>query len=249
LPLFQPVQFSLIEEDAQAGIGLYRSGCLPDLWIPLQDDPGCDIDRFLFDRDVYHNTYIGDLVSRGDNVLDCGGYIGLFTLWCLDKGAGKVVVFEPEKRNCECIRRNLSGYIGCGRVVLVEKGVWSSSGEMVLNLTGSGVGHSLLDGVESAAQAVVEVAGIDDVMRDLEIDRIDFIKMDIEGAEREALIAAKNVIYRNKPKMFICTYHLPDDHRVITERVLAIRPDYSFEYTGFSVHEKGVSQNQGAVFT
>ncbi len=245
--LVQQVKFSLISEDTNAGIGLYMSDSLPNLWIPLQDDPGCDIDHYLFKYDLYHNTYIGDLVSRGDTVIDCGGYIGLFTLWCLNKGANKVIVFEPEKRNYECLKRNLSSYIDSGSVILIEKGVWSNYGTMDLSLTENGVGHSLLSGIKAVGSTSEEVVEIDSVIQYEE--RINFIKMDIEGAEREAIVGAKRIIGQNKPKMFICSYHLPDDPQVITNTVLKMRPDYLIDYTGFAFSERGFIQNQGVVFT
>ncbi|OPY58760.1 MAG: hypothetical protein A4E55_00634 [Pelotomaculum sp. PtaU1.Bin035] len=245
LPIVKPVNFSMTAMDANAGIGLYKSGDLPDLWIPLQNDPGCDIDQYLFKYDLYHSTYIGDLVSGGDTVIDCGGYIGLFTLWCLRKGAKKVIVFEPEKKNCICLKRNLSPYVESGKVVLVEKGVWSNYGTMDLSLTESGVGHSLLNGIEAVGSASVEVVEIDSVVQSN--DRINFIKMDIEGAERQALIGAKRVIDKDKPKMFICTYHLPDDPRAITDIVKKMRPDYRFEHTGLAFNERGFIQEQGVV--
>lgn len=245
--LFQQVKFSLISEDTNAGIGLYMSDSLPNLWIPLQNDPGCDIDHYLFKYDLYHNTYIGDLISRGDTVIDCGGYIGLFTLWCLNKGAKKVIVFEPEKRNCECLKRNLSSYIDSGKVILIEKGVWSHYRTMDLSLTECGVGHSLLSGIEAVGSTSVEVVEIDSVIQYGE--RINFIKMDIEGAEREALIGSKRIIGKDKPKMFICSYHLPDDPQVITNIVLRMQPDYLIAYTGFALNKRGFIQEQGVVFT
>lgn len=246
-PLVKPVEFSLITLDINAGIGLYKSDYLPNLWIPLQNDPGCDIDHYLYKYDLYHNTYIGDLVCKGDTVIDCGGYIGLFTLWCLNKGAKRVIVVEPEKRNCECIKRNLSSYIDSGKVILIEKGAWSNHGTMDLSLTESGVGHSLISGIEAVGSTLVEVIEIDSVIQYGE--RINFIKMDIEGAEREALIGAKRIIGKDKPKMFICSYHLPDDPQVITNIVLQIRPDYSIDYTGFAFNKRGFIQDQGVVFT
>lgn len=246
-PITKPVKLTLVAKDAKAGIGLYKSDYLPDLWIPLQSDPGCDIDQYFFKYDLYHNTYIGDLVSRGDTVIDCGGYIGLFTLWCINKGAKRVIVFEPEKRNCECIKRNLSSYFDSGKVVLVEKGLWSSCSNMNLSLAESGIGHSLLSEKESISTTSVEVVEIDSVIQ--RSDNISFIKMDIEGAEREALIGAKRVIDKDKPKMFICSYHLPDDPQVITKIVLQIRPDYKVSYTGFASNDRGFTQEQGVVFT
>ena len=51
--------------------------------------------------------------------------------------------------------------------------------------------------------------------------------MDIEGSERFALQGATDTVKRFKPRMAICTYHLPDDPDVIPRIVLQTRPDYA----------------------
>jgi FkbM family methyltransferase len=58
------------------------------------------------------------------------------------------------------------------------------------------------------------------------IDRVDFIKADIEGAERNMLRGARNILRQFAPKLSICTYHLPDDPQVLREIVLDANPKY-----------------------
>jgi hypothetical protein len=57
----------------------------------------------------------------------------------------------------------------------------------------------------------------------LALDRVDFLKADIEGAERHALTGAADTIRRFVPKMAICTYHNAEDVRIIPEVVTSIR--------------------------
>jgi FkbM family methyltransferase len=52
--------------------------------------------------------------------------------------------------------------------------------------------------------------------------RLDFIKADIEGAERDMLAGAKNVLKEFAPKLAICTYHLPDDPEVLMDFLLCL---------------------------
>jgi hypothetical protein len=60
-------------------------------------------------------------------------------------------------------------------------------------------------------------------------DKINLIKIDTEGSEREILKGAKETIRRFKPRMAIAAYHLPDDKKMIPKLVLSIRDDYKFK--------------------
>ena len=61
----------------------------------------------------------------------------------------------------------------------------------------------------------VPVRPLDDILAGLGIDHVDYIKMDIEGAEREALKGAKNTLRRDKPVIMIDAYHRDDDPVVL----------------------------------
>jgi FkbM family methyltransferase len=58
------------------------------------------------------------------------------------------------------------------------------------------------------------------------IERVDFIKADIEGAERNMLRGATNILRTFAPKLSICTYHIPDDPQVLREIILEANPKY-----------------------
>ena len=62
----------------------------------------------------------------------------------------------------------------------------------------------------------------------LDKKRVTFIKMDIEGAEREAILGAKKIISEQKPKLAISVYHHPKDILVLPKLILHINGDYTF---------------------
>lgn len=90
-------------------------------------------------------------------------------------------------------------------------------------------GWSTLREVECSQKVRVKTMTIDSFVEKERIERVDFIKIDTEGAEREIIKGARETIKRFKPKMAISAYHLPDDKKVIPELILSIRDDYKFK--------------------
>ena len=70
---------------------------------------------------------------------------------------------------------------------------------------------------------------MDTFVEENKLPSVDFIKADIEGAERYMLMGAKRVLKEFAPKIAICTYHLPDDPKVLRELILDANPNYIIE--------------------
>jgi FkbM family methyltransferase len=89
--------------------------------------------------------------------------------------------------------------------------VWSGEKSMVLHLgvENSGMGSLVHD--EGGRQVEVPVTTIDLLVRELGLPRVDFIKIDIEGAEREALQGGMQTLRRHRPRLRLDSYHEPDD--------------------------------------
>ena len=165
-------------------------------------------------------------VRPGDIVLDCGAHVGVFTSKALELGAGKVVAIDPDPTQVECLRRNFREEIAADRVIVVPKGVWSRPGTMTLSLGESHSGVSSL--VEDTGREKIEVAvtTIDQLVEELGLPRVDYIKLDIEGAEREALKGAGVTLAEYQPRLFIDTYHRKDDMELLPEIILRANPNY-----------------------
>jgi hypothetical protein len=73
----------------------------------------------------------------------------------------------------------------------------------------------------------VRVTTIDRMVAELELPRVDFISMDIEGAEKPALRGALDTLRKFRPRMAIASEHLPDDTVAIPQTVRAMVPDYA----------------------
>ena len=73
------------------------------------------------------------------------------------------------------------------------------------------------------------ITTIDKIVADLGLPSVDFIKMDIEGSERYALRGAEQTLKKFHPRMAICTYHLPDDPKVIPAVVESVGAGYRMQ--------------------
>jgi FkbM family methyltransferase len=112
-----------------------------------------------------------------------------------------------------------------GRVVLVEAAAWSSEGTLSFAAKGPGtMGH--VDTHGGTDDITVRATTFDRTIEELNLPRVDFVKMDIEGAERYALAGGRRMIERSRPRMAICIYHAPDDRVIIPRLVLEANPGY-----------------------
>jgi FkbM family methyltransferase len=215
----------LIRKDAAAKLELYDTQLGP-VWLPA---PGEDLIRLLQWEQVSQKIYTHSRaqVRPGDVVIDCGAHVGMFTRLALRLGAGLVVAVEPERTNLLALERNFAAEIKAGSVRLVPKGVWDAVGKLNLRLSTMNTGsHSLVFDKEIAGTEVIDVTTIDQMVESMKLKRVDFIKMDIEGSERHALLGGRKVIQNWRPRLAIASYHLKGDPAAIAEIIWSARPDY-----------------------
>ncbi len=222
-------QMSVIDSDASLDIQLVKTAGRP-FWIRKggNDMGGQTLLAYLIgEQEWIGESDPGATVRKGDWVIDVGAHVGVFTDRALRLGAEKVFMVEPDPINVECLRRNFSKELALGRVILIAEGAWSKKGSMDLNtgVANSGTGSMMYK--EAGSRTVsVPVRPIDDMVAEYKAPRIDFIKMDIEGAEREALKGAAATLKRWRPRMALDSYHLPDDAVVLPQVIFAANADY-----------------------
>ena len=215
-PLPTLAEVKLIREDKQSALELWDT-LLGRLWIPK---PGFFVIKHLEWEQAIQRVYDHPTVhvKNGDVVIDCGAHIGGFAHIALLAGASLVIAVEPEKLNVVAFRRNFAEALKNGKVVLVEKGVWDSSGRLPLRLSSVGDSHSVAIGQNSGKDQTIELTTIDSLVGDLKLPRIDFIKIDIEGSRKNALLGANQTLKRARPRLAVSSYHKKGDPADITFR-------------------------------
>lgn len=173
-------------------------------------------------------------VRQGDVVLDCGANIGTFTHEALQAGAKLVVAIEPSERNVEALRRTFAKQIEEGRVIVYPKGVWHREEELKFFVyENSALDSAILqerpEEGRKPKEVRVPVQAIDNIVAELKLERVDFIKMDVEGAERKAMEGAQQTLGKFHPRMSIAMENLPDDQYVVPPIVKKAWPQYRVE--------------------
>jgi FkbM family methyltransferase len=172
---------------------------------------------------IYHYT-----PAPGDTVVDAGAFPGDFTVFAARRvgPSGKVIAFEPNPVNFKRLQRHVAAF-GCTNVVLLPKGLWSREASMQMG--GAGVDTHL----GAQGEHTVELVTLDGELARLGVAKVDFIKMDIEGAEVEALKGARQTLARQRVNLAIASYHDFEGHptrRPIEEFVAGLGYTFVTEY-------------------
>ena len=187
--------------------------------------------RFISNPDTAVGPWIFDQynldglceVSSGDYVVDGGAFNGETAFWFLSKGAEGVYAFEPDRINFQILSKNVALNRVEGKIIPIKALLSEKDGISRIKLTGSASSSPLGDGgIE------VECVTLDSFVVKNRLENINFIKLDVEGAETEVLKGAIETIKKYKPKMAISVYHKPEDLIVITKSLYDLLPNAKF---------------------
>jgi len=173
-------------------------------------------------RDIrYYFRY--SQLKKGDNVVDAGAYPGDFTMYAAKiVYPGKVIAFEPDPENYNEVMRNLK-LNSIQNVIVIKKALYNKNEIVSFSNTQGGDALISIDG-----KIKVNAVKLDDELKELKIKKIDFIKMDIEGAELDAIEGCSEV-FNNNPncKLAIASYH------IVNNEITSIKLKKRLEEMGF----------------
>lgn len=166
-------------------------------------------------------------VCAGDVVIDAGGYRGETARLFQEKTGtdGTVYVFEPVRDHQERIAAAIKQF-HWENVKVIPSGLWNEQGKSEITVAGGSSSMVMSD--VSGETETIALTSLDDFVHEQKLDRVDFIKMDIEGAEQNALIGAQRTLKTFKPKLAISIYHLADDLVRIPEIIMSTGVNYRF---------------------
>jgi len=177
-------------------------------------------------------------VEAGDVVIDAGAGWGDSTLYfaCRAGSAGRIFAFEFVPSNLRVLNENLALNPGIsGSIQLVEHPLWSVSG-LPMSFENRGPASGVAPARAGDGVTTHTALAIDDFAADIGLSSVDFIKMDIEGAEPKALQGACKVLSAHRPRLAISVYHEVEHLASIPEMLDSLDLGYRFYLDHFTTH-------------
>ncbi|MEM4295345.1 MAG: FkbM family methyltransferase [Candidatus Anstonellales archaeon] len=179
-------------------------------------------------KDQYHAR---EFIKNGKIVIDCGANIGIFSIFASYLNPkGKIYAIEPERNNF-MVLKNMIGLFKASNVKAFNFAVGENNGSGYLYINKLNIGgHSLdvnfINKHSYNKRQKINVLKIDYFIKRHRIKSVDFIKMDIEGYEKQALKGAKETIRRFKLIIVMSAYHKKEDKKELADLLLNICNDY-----------------------
>ncbi|WP_192346627.1 FkbM family methyltransferase [Algoriphagus sp. Y33] len=180
-------------------------------------------------------------LKKGDTFIDVGANQGEYSLWAARKvGAkGRVVAFEPMQQLFDQLAENIRLNKSFHKTITpIKLGLSDQKGEVILySSADSNEGTNTIYNTEkfSIESGKIQLDTLDEQLKSLKINKVDFLKIDVEGAELQVLKGALNTLKQNRPVILleinkdacIAGGYLPED--ILT----LLKPfNYSFSKVG-----------------
>ncbi|MDT4328985.1 FkbM family methyltransferase [Methylomonas sp. MED-D] len=165
--------------------------------VNLGDRLGCDI-YYGFVQEIWDYSLFMAILNPEDIVVDIGANFGMYTLGAAKRlgDAGRVYAFEPDERSMSLLKENLQLNALEERVTRIGACVGSYDGEVKFYAAANPSFSGIFDTNRSETAEILNlpIRRLDSVMREHGVDRIDKVKIDVEGAEYEVLDGASETL-------------------------------------------------------
>jgi FkbM family methyltransferase len=151
------------------------------------------------DKAVLKEVWVNNLygrhnfeISENDTVIDIGGHIGFFSIYAACKAKmGKVITFEAFNENYKLLKENID-LNKISNITLENTAVGKENGtsRLFLSADNNTGGHSLHLKKESGNFIDIPVMAFDEVLKKYKLEKVDYLKLDCEGAEFDILLNA-----------------------------------------------------------
>jgi FkbM family methyltransferase len=185
---------------------------------------------------------------QGKVILDVGMANADSAVYFIEKGAKLVIGLEPHSESFELAKENILLNRMSGRIIPLELALSPKSGRMTAGLSPEGHYITSFNGVKSgeeASKTEVNGIGLEDLFRDLMLEKIDLIKMDCEGCEYEVIASIGNDTFA-KIKEIVLEFHSKPS--ILVDKLLQNGFDVQIEESRRLLHAKRVNNSDNKSF-
>ncbi len=178
-------------------------------------------------------------IKSGQIGLDVGAHRGFWSIFYGSRTlpAGLIFAWEPNPTNYQHLLRNIAKN-RCTHIIPLRLAAWRENALLTLEYDETMPLHSFVSRVKESGQGDTIAVSIDALVEGLSLPRLDWIKMDIEGAEVEALQGARQTLRRYKPILWIEVHDTLD-------AVKSLLREADYEIKGENLIDSPVFQKAG----
>jgi FkbM family methyltransferase len=146
-------------------------------------------------------------INQGDVILDIGAHIGLYSVFFskLTQNNGRVYSFEPNNESYLVLKQTLH-LNNCENVITFPMAVSSKTEDLIFYSTGSGDAFGSLVLRDNTNKIVLPAVSVDDFVEKQNLAKVNIIKIDVEGAELDALRGALKTFDKYKPIVLLALH-------------------------------------------
>jgi len=198
----------------------------------------------VFKGNCHRFDTCGTELRKGDVVIDVGCCEGYFALRAIEQHASKVLCFEPGKSIGNCLAKTFKREIKESKIEIISKLLGDTNNEFKFHEDPEDptTGCLVLNSSPSTSpnEYHVEMTTLDMFYKTSGLEKLDYIKIDAEGAEPEIIEGAREVIDRYHPRIAVAVYHAPHHAQQLRKIISDINHNYRF-------HLKGLIEFDGIV--
>jgi len=205
-----------------------------------------DYENFIIDGD-YFETGLFSLTKK-EILIDAGAYDGDTIDYFIRITNGifdKIYSYELNIENYNQLNKNILKYEQKvqNKIATINAGIWNKNEKLKCTAYGDLDGYQIISELNNDCGDICQLLSLDEAIP--EDEKVTIIKMDIEGAEYNALLGAKRIIKKYTPKLAICVYHKPEDLWQIPILIKELNSNYKI----FIRHHAGNKYKNTFIYT